>query len=126
MEIITIILQGFIAIIVTALTAIVGTLGKAYAEMLLNRIEDQKKKDAIKQGLQILAASVGSVQQTYVDELKAQDKFDKDAQIAALTKAKNQAMDLMNKQVKEALASQYGDVDAFMNTFIENLIAQNK
>ncbi len=126
MEIIALILKAIITIAVPVLTTIGTTIAGRYVELKTEEIKDARIREALRQVAEIIFDSVNCVNQTYVDELKAQDKFDKEAQAIALTKAKNMAMDLMNAEIKKVLAIQYDDVDKYITTLIESYIAQQK
>ena len=125
-EILSLLLKAIITIAVPVLTAIGTTLAGKYVEIKTEEIKDARIRAALQEGANILFNSVNYVNQTYVEELKKQDKFDKEAQQQALAKAKNVAMDLMSAEIKKVLALQYDDVDKYMTTFIESYIAQQK
>ena len=77
----------------------------------------------------IVVNAVRSVDQTYVDSLKASGNFDKEAQLVALNKAKDIALEQMTDEVKEFISKNYGSVDACLTTTIEatiNLIKNKK
>ena len=119
-------LKAIITIAIPVLTAIGTTLAGRYVEIKTEEIKDARIREALREGAKIIFDSVNCVNQTYVDELKKQNKFDKEAQAIALTKAKNMAMDLMNAEIKKVLAIQYDDVDKYITTLIESYIAQQK
>lgn len=125
-EILSLLLKAIITIAIPVLTAIGTTLAGRYVEIKTEEIKDARIREALREGAKIIFDSVNCVNQTYVDELKKQNKFDKEAQAIALTKAKNMAMDLMNAEIKKVLAIQYDDVDKYITTLIESYIAQQK
>ena len=65
------------------------------------------------------------MQQTYVDTLKKEDKFSAEAQAEALEAAKNRAIELMNTDIQSAIESSYGNLDTYVTTIIESIIAKN-
>lgn len=64
--------------------------------------------------------------QTYVDALKAQGKFDKEAQLTALQKAKDTATALITDEAKRVIAEAYGDFDKWLASTIETLVREDK
>ena len=70
-------------------------------------------------GEDVINSVVKYVAQTYVDALKAQGAFDKEAQEIAFARAKEAILKLLNEDAKEAIASVYGDIDEWIKTRIE-------
>lgn len=125
-EILTFILQAIIAIAVPVLITVGSNLGKYYIDLKIQQIENEKVKNALSNVSNIVFDSVHYVNQTYVEGLKAEGKFDKEAQQHALLLAKSRAIDLMNEQTKRILTIEYEDVDKYITTIIESIIAQQK
>ena len=117
-----VILMAAVPVITSALTYILKRYVDAWIDK--NTQEDTAKK--LKAGVDIIVDSVNAVQQTYVDQLKKEDKFTKENQIAALAKAKNQAIQLMNTDIQNAIVNNYGNLNAFVETEIESIIRKNK
>lgn len=70
--------------------------------------------------------AVLTVSQTYVDELKRQGKFDKQAQETAKQMAIDKAKSLITEEAKNAVTLLYGDFEAYLNSQIEALVRENK
>ena len=64
--------------------------------------------------------------QTYVDSLKAQGKFDLEAQKEAFNRTYNQVMLILADDVKEYLSSAVGDLNAYITNMIEAQVKENK
>lgn len=73
----------------------------------------------ISYGEEIVNSVVKYIAQTYVDTLKAQGAFDKEAQEIAFARAKEAILKLLNEDAKAAITSVYGDIDAWIKTHIE-------
>lgn len=73
-----------------------------------------------------ISMAVLTVSQTYVDELKRQGKFDKQAQEAAKQMAIDKAKSLITEEAKNAVTLLYGDFEAYLNSQIEALVRENK
>lgn len=64
--------------------------------------------------------------QTYVDSLKSQGKFDAEAQKRAFETTKNAVLLILTDEVKSYLSTAIGDIDAFIDNQIEAVININK
>jgi hypothetical protein len=64
--------------------------------------------------------------QTYVDTLKAQGKFDLEAQKVALQKTYDAVMAILTEDAVKYLNNVLGDFDAYVNTMIESQVNLQK
>lgn len=64
--------------------------------------------------------------QTYVEALKGQNKFDTEAQKVAFQMTYNSVMSILNEDAKIYLATIYGDLRAYLTTLIEAEVKRNK
>lgn len=64
--------------------------------------------------------------QTYVDALKAENAFDKDAQAVAFQKTFDAIMNVLSAEAKEYLTHIYGDLNAYITARIEAEVKANK
>lgn len=97
------------------------------------------KKDAlIKQNDNALAAKyitmlsktitdcVIATNQTYVDSLKSQGKFDAEAQKKAFNMTLTAVLSILNDEAKEYLTAIYGDLNTYITKQIEAAVNKNK
>lgn len=97
------------------------------------------KKDAlIKQNDNALAAKyitmlsktitdcVIATNQTYVDSLKTQGKFDAEAQKKAFNMTLTAVLSILNDEAKEYLTAIYGDLNTYITKQIEAAVNKNK
>ena len=97
------------------------------------------KKDAlIKQNDNALAAKyitmlsktitdcVIATNQTYVDSLKSQGKFDAEAQKKAFNMTLTAVLSILNDEAKEYLTAIYGDLNTYITKQIEAAVIKNK
>lgn len=97
------------------------------------------KKDAlIKQNDNALAAKyitmlsktitdcVIATNQTYVDSLKVQGKFDAEAQKKAFNMTLTAVLSILNDEAKEYLTAIYGDLNTYITKQIEVAVNKNK
>ncbi len=121
-EISDIILTGVSILVSGLFTYLVGVI----TAFINSKIKD-KKMAKIASSLAILILnSVQQIFQIYVDTLKKEGKFDKDAQESA----KNQAFELINGQLteemKEYIKDNFGDVKTYILNQIESTIYKLK
>ena len=113
------ILSVVITSIVLPLLTYAGTRLIAY---LNSKIKDENYKILLTTATDIVVNAVRSVFQTYVESLKASSSFNAEAQLIALNKAKDIALEQMTDEVKGFISKNYGSVDAWLTTTIESTI----
>ena len=64
--------------------------------------------------------------QTYVDALKAENAFTKEAQLEALNKAKDTALAVLSPAAVQFIADVYGDLNAYLIAKIEETVRVQK
>lgn len=64
--------------------------------------------------------------QTYVDALKKENAFTKEAQIEAFNKTFNAVMNVLSQEAKEYLTNIYGDLNAYITARIEAEVKAQK
>ena len=64
--------------------------------------------------------------QTYVDSLKKQGRFDAEAQKKAFEMTYNAVIEILSEEAKVYLASVYGDLTAYITNMIEAEVNKNK
>lgn len=70
--------------------------------------------------------AVMDTNQTFVDTLKENNAFTKEAQIEALNKSLDKAKTRLSADAKKILVEVYGDLNAYLTTSIEALIGSTK
>ena len=118
-EILLNILSVVVTSIILPLLTYAGTRLIAY---LNSKIKDENYKILLTTATDIVVNAVRSVFQTYVESLKASGNFDSEAQLIALNKAKDIALEQMTDEVKQFISKNYGSVDAWLTTTIESTI----
>lgn len=64
--------------------------------------------------------------QTYVDSLKEQGKFDAEAQKIAFDQTLNAVLNILSEEAKEYLTAAFGDLNEYLITKIEAEVNKNK
>jgi len=76
-------------------------------------------KELLTEVTDAVTTAVAYTSQTYVDALKKNGIFDKEAQQEALWKSKDKALSLLSKSAKKVLTDIYGNLNAYLETKIE-------
>jgi len=117
-EILNIVLAG-VSIIVTGLASALVVWIKQWIN---TKIKDKKIAQYSSQLTDIIYNCVNEVSQTYVDELKKEGKFNKEAQKIALAKCLEKVKSVMTSELKEWVEETYGDFETFITTLIESTV----
>ncbi|MDD6760579.1 MAG: hypothetical protein PUD99_04110 [Turicibacter sp.] len=117
------IIINIISVVVTSIVLpLISIAGAKLIQFINSKIKNNKAADLLTTATTIVINAVRSVFQTYVEALKKEGSFNKDAQIIALNKAKDIALTQMTDEVKNYITSTYGDLDTWINTNIEATI----
>ena len=110
------------------------TAGGSYLVALLRKqtaqIQQDLENDAADKYMDMaydaVAQAVTYTAQTFVDTLKAEGAFTKEKQIEAFNKAKDKTLEILGDTAVEALGEIYGDLDAWLDTRIEQVCREIK
>lgn len=117
------IIISIISVVVTTVVLPLITLGGTKLIQLINqKIKDEKTRNILTSLTQTIERVVRSVTQTYVESLKKDGKFDQEAQIKALTLAKEAILAELNVETRTFIETTYGSVDSFVTSQIESTI----
>ena len=117
------IIINIISVVVTSIVLpLISIAGAKLIQFINSKIKNNKAADLFTTATTIVINAVRSVFQTYVEALKKEGSFNKDAQIIALNKAKDIALTQMTDDVKDYLVTTYGSLDTWLDTNIEATI----
>ena len=115
------------------LTAFVVAFLKAKKEQILANIEankTQEEKELAEKYLNMVEDTVAkcvlATNQTYVDSLKAEGKFDTEAQKIAFNKTLDAVLAILTDDAKNYLTHIFGDLNVFLSNLIESQVKINK
>jgi ferritin-like metal-binding protein YciE len=112
---------------VNLLFKIVTVVAIPYLSYMVSKsIKNDNLKHLVNRGEEFVKKSVAMVQQTFVDSLKKEGRFDKDAQQEAFRMAYETWMEMASEEVKDAILEQTGNIDTWLNTMIEAQIHTDK
>ena len=113
-------------ICVPFVTALVKYGINAATNFLSARTQNEQVWQYIREIGDAVANAVAAMNQKYVDDLKAEGKFDESKQKEILQKAIAAALKSLSDDAKDYLKDNYGDTSAYLETRIEAQINQNK
>lgn len=101
-----------------ATTALVGLLN--------SKIKDTKVKKWATDIAQIVMNSVMTITQTYVDNLKKENAFTKEAQKEAFNQCLTLVQNQLTPELKKYIEDNFGDIQVYLKTQIEAMIKSLK
>ena len=117
------IIINIISVVVTSIVLpLISIAGAKLIQFINSKIKNNKAADLLTTATTLVMNAVRAVFQTYVEALKKEGSFNKDAQIIALNKAKDIALTQMTDEVKDYLVTTYGSLDSWLDTNIEATI----
>lgn len=121
-EALYLVVTGIVPLLITYIILFLKSKIKEQQE----KIDNENLNKYITIATDAISMAVLTVSQTYVDELKRQGKFDKQAQEVAKQMAIDKAKSLITEEAKNAVTLLYGDFEAYLNSQIEALVRENK
>ena len=114
------ILLNVLSCVVTAVVIpLITLLGSKLIKWISSKIDNEKTEKYITEATTIVLDAVKCVFQTYVEALKKEGNFGKDAQLIALNKAKDIVLSQLSEDIKNYIKTNFGDVDTWITTQIE-------
>ena len=108
-------------------TLVLAPLVIAISSFLIKeKIKDEKAKRLIEIAEGVVSQAVTSVTQTYVEGLKADGTFDKNAQMAAFEESKDKIYLMLTDETMKAVQDNYGNIEEWIKTKIEETVNKNK
>lgn len=124
------ILETLFQLIILPIIPLLTLYIKKLIESKIDEIQTKSKNNTFDRYLQIaeegIVKAVMTVSQTYVDSLKKEGKFDKEAQIKAFNMAKEEFEKIISSEVKDFLNEVTTDYDTWIKASIESLIKESK
>lgn len=110
----------------TGLSTLIGLLFKKLGDNLATKTKNEKVKQALDLINKLIQDAVLTVQQTFVDDLKKEGKFNAETQKQALEKALEMIKANITTEAEELLNEIYGDVTKWLTIQVEAFIATLK
>ena len=117
------IIWSAVGVIITGLLSWATT---ALVSLLNSKIKDTKAKKWATDIAQIVMNSVMTITQTYVDNLKKENAFTKEAQQEAFRKCLELVQTQITPELKTYIEDNFGDMQVYLKTQIEAMIKSFK
>lgn len=114
-----IVLNIISCVVTVVVIPLISLLGGKLIQLISSKIKDEKASSYLTQATNIVLDAVRSVFQTYVEALKKEGKFDADAQLVALNKAKEIALNQLSDDLKEFITKNFGNLTSWLANQIE-------
>lgn len=125
-EILTTLVQVVVIPAIPVLVTYLVKYLKAKAEQTTTKINNELVRTYLQEATDAVLQAVTYTAQTYVDTLKKQGKFDKEAQKIAFNTAKDIALKLLTDEAKQMIEDLYGDLMLWLETKIEQTVNEQK
>lgn len=114
--------QIFIGVLIPLITIVCGFLVKfinTKSNEVKTKTHNQLVQFTIDQLNRVVVDCIQTTNQTYVDSLKAQGKFDKEAQKVAFKQTYDNVVSILSADAKEILGEVVGDLKVYITNQIE-------
>lgn len=95
---------------------------QAKSKEIILKVNNDTADKYIQMFTETICTCVTATNQTYVESLKAQGKFDADAQKIAFEKTKDAVLAVLADDAKEYLTNMVGDFNAYLDQTIETTV----
>lgn len=117
------ILLNILSVLLTAvILPLISIAGTQLIKFINSKIKNNELAKQLTTATTIVTNAVRVVFQTYVDTLKKNGSFDKEAQAEALNRAKNIALSQITEDTKSYIEENYGDFNNWLTIQIESTI----
>ena len=119
-------LQAVLSVAIPVATACLVSFLKKKSAQAQAQIENDTAKHYLGEITNAVTTAVSATSQTYVDALKKDGAFTKEAQLEALNKAKDTALSILSPAAAQFISEVYGDLNGFLVAKIEEAVRVQK
>lgn len=119
-------LQAVLSVAIPVATLYLVSFLKKKSAQAQTQIENDTAKRYIDEIANAVTTAVTATSQTYVDALKKKNAFTKEAQLEALSKAKETALSILSPAAAQFISEVYGDLNGFLFAKIEETVRVQK
>ncbi len=116
------IVQILLAALGTIITGLCTLAVTKFSQWISTKIADKKAAGYLTNIVSITTNAVKETYQTYVEKLKEEGKFDKDAQKAALEACLNKIKHQLAPEAIDYITKNFGDMSDYLKSLIESTI----
>lgn len=125
-EFLTIVLKVFIIPVIGILGTTLVAFIKAKSQELILKSKSETTAKYIRMAQETVTACVIATNQTFVNVLKEQGKFDKAAQVEAFERTKAAVLAILTADAIAYLQEAVGDLDTYLTSLIESQVNAHK
>lgn len=125
-SIVEILFKGILIPIIPLIVVYLKELINAKTNEISNKVESETVTKYLEIAKNTLQSCVTETTQIYVDVLKEQGKFDKEAQIIAMELTRETFLSIISESTKEVLEEMFDDYNIWITTSIEEIINNQK
>lgn len=118
--------QTIFTVVIIPLLCVLTKYGVAYLSAKCDELREKSDNELHDKYITMLQETVTdcvlTTTQTYVDALKGQNAFNKEAQVCAFNKTKEAVLAILTEDAKEYLANALGDFDKYLEALIESQV----
>ena len=119
-------LQAVLSVAIPVATAYLVSFLKKKSAQAQTQIENDTAKHYLDEITNAVTTAVSATSQTYVDALKKDNAFTKEAQLEALNKAKDTALSILSPAAAQFVSEVYGDLNSVLVAKIEEAVRVQK
>lgn len=116
------ILNIFLSALGVILTGLASFVVAKFTQWINGKIADKKAANYLTTILNLVVDCVKETYQTYVETLKKEGKFDKEAQEKALNLCLNKIKEQITTEIKDYIVNNFGDIDGYLKSLIESTL----
>ena len=124
------VLSDLLIVVIIPLLGVLTTFIIKWINVKSNQIQKNNDNALANKYIQMLTDTINScviaTNQTYVESLKKQGKFDAEAQKQAFEQTTQAVLTILSQEAKDYLANIYGDLDKYISEKIEASVNINK
>ena len=120
------VLKSALSVLALLLSYGITLLANYITKIIKEKIKNQSVSATLETVSNIVLESVNTIAQTYVDDMKKQNLFDKTAQETAFKKAYQTAQSMLTEKTKKVIEETFGNVEEYLTVKIESAVKQTK
>jgi len=125
-EFLNIVLKIFVLPLMGVLAMFIVNYIKVKTQQVIDNTKSDVLAKYIRMAQETVTACVIATNQTFVEALKKQGKFDKEAQMEAFNRTKEAVLNILSVDAQKYLVEAVGDIDVFLDSLIEAQVNSQK
>lgn len=125
-EFLNIVLKIFVLPLMGVLAMFIVNYIKVKTQQVIDNTKSDVVAKYIRMAQETVTACVIATNQTFVEALKKQGRFDKEAQMEAFNRTKEAVLNILSADAQKYLIEAVGDIDVFLDSLIEAQVNSQK